>query len=44
MHNTSRCTEIDRRFPGLIAAIVKAHKTQSDQQQEAGKIRRRRKA
>ena len=44
MHNTSRCTEIDRRFPGLIAAIVKAHKTQSEQQQIAGKMRRRRKA
>ena len=44
MHNTSRCTEIDRRFPGLIAAIVKAHKTQSEEQQKAGKIRRRRKA
>jgi len=28
MHNTSRCAEIDRRFPGLIAAIVSAHKTQ----------------
>src|SRR5712672_2963447 len=25
MHNTSRCAEIDKRFPGLIAAIVKAH-------------------
>lgn len=44
MHNTSRCTEIDRRFPGLIAAIVKAHKTQSEEQQKAGKMRRRRKA
>src|SRR5229473_8533824 len=29
MRNTSRCAEIDRRFPGLIAAIVKAHKVQS---------------
>src|SRR5690349_4697652 len=29
MHNTSRCAEIDSRFPGLIAAIVNAHKTQS---------------
>jgi DNA-binding transcriptional ArsR family regulator len=29
MHNTSRCTEIDRRFPGLIAAIVNAHHIQS---------------
>ncbi len=44
MHNTSRCTEIDRRFPGLIAAIVNAHKTQSEEQQKAGKMRRRRKA
>src|SRR5271170_1884268 len=26
MHNTSRCEELDKRFPGLIAAIVKAHK------------------
>jgi DNA-binding transcriptional ArsR family regulator len=29
MHNTARCTEIDGRFPGLIAAIVNAHKVQS---------------
>jgi hypothetical protein len=29
MHNTSRCAEIDRRFPGLIAAIVNAHHIQS---------------
>src|SRR3984957_6684356 len=29
MHNTSRCTEIERRFPGLITAITRAHKTQS---------------
>jgi len=29
MHNTSRCWEIDKRFPGLIAAIVNAHKVQS---------------
>ena len=25
MHNTSRCAEIDSRFPGLIRAIVYAH-------------------
>ena len=30
MHNTSRCMEVDKRFPGLIAAIVKAHKVQSE--------------
>ena len=29
MQNTSRCTEIDQRFPGLIAAIIKAHVIQS---------------
>src|SRR5579859_5814684 len=29
MRNTSRCTEIEGRFPGLIAAIVNAHKIQS---------------
>ena len=29
MHNTSRCAEIDRRFPGLIAAIVQAHQVES---------------
>ena len=29
MHNTSRCPEIEKRFPGLIMAIVKAHEVQS---------------
>jgi DNA-binding transcriptional ArsR family regulator len=33
MQNTSRCAEIEGRFPGLIAAIVNAHKIQS-----AGKV------
>src|SRR6202050_5398655 len=28
MHNTSRCTEIEVRFPGLIKAIVHAHHIQ----------------
>ena len=28
MQNTSRCKEIDHRFPGLIGAIVEAHKRQ----------------
>jgi DNA-binding transcriptional ArsR family regulator len=28
MQNTSRCAEIEKRFPGLIAAIVKAHNIQ----------------
>lgn len=25
MRNTSRCTEVDERFPGLLAAILSAH-------------------
>src|SRR5712672_1944863 len=28
MHNTSRCAELDQRFPGLIGAIVRAHAIQ----------------
>ena len=35
MHNTSRCTEIQNRFPGLIAAIVNAHKIQSQGRQRS---------
>jgi DNA-binding transcriptional ArsR family regulator len=31
MHNTSRCAEIQQRFPDLIAAIVKAHNIQLEQ-------------
>lgn len=30
MHNTSRCAEIENRFPGLIKAIVNAHYIQSE--------------
>jgi DNA-binding transcriptional ArsR family regulator len=37
MYNTSRCSEVDKRFPGLIAAIVKAHKVQSEQKPRAVK-------
>ena len=28
MYNTSRCAEIEKRFPGLISSIVNAHKVQ----------------
>jgi hypothetical protein len=28
MHNISRCTELEQRFPGLIRAIVTAHTIQ----------------
>lgn len=34
MHNVSRCTELEKRFPGLIRAIVAAHTIQS-----AGEVR-----
>jgi DNA-binding transcriptional ArsR family regulator len=30
MHNTSRCAEIEKRFPGLIKAIVNAHHVQAE--------------
>ncbi len=30
LRNTSRCTEIDQRFPGLIPAILKAHLRQAE--------------
>ena len=29
MHNMSRCDEVNRRFPGLIPAIINAHKVQA---------------
>jgi hypothetical protein len=29
MHNVSRCDEINKRFPGLIPAIINAHKVQA---------------
>jgi DNA-binding transcriptional ArsR family regulator len=29
LRNVSRCEELDRRFPGLIEAIVKAHGAQA---------------
>jgi DNA-binding transcriptional ArsR family regulator len=28
MHNTTRCAEIEKRFPGLLKAIVNAHNIQ----------------
>ena len=36
MHNLSRCEEVDRRFPGLIAAIVQAHRLQSERKSTGG--------
>ena len=36
MHNTSRCAELEKRFPGLIAAIVNAHNVQLEGKPRAG--------
>src|SRR5271167_242093 len=36
MHNTSRCAEIEKRFPGLIRAIVNAHNVQSRGKPQVG--------
>ncbi|HEY4989536.1 MAG TPA: helix-turn-helix domain-containing protein [Opitutaceae bacterium] len=41
MRNTSRCAEIDKRFPGLIAAIAKAHRIQSESKSGGAAGRRR---
>jgi DNA-binding transcriptional ArsR family regulator len=37
MHNTSRCPEIEQRFPGLIGAIINAHSVQSASKARASK-------
>jgi DNA-binding transcriptional ArsR family regulator len=41
MHNTSRCAEIEQRFPGLIKAIVNAHSVQSTEAARSAKRLRR---
>ncbi len=37
MQNISRCAEIDQRFPGLIRAIVNAHRVQQERKARKGK-------
>jgi DNA-binding transcriptional ArsR family regulator len=37
MHNSPRCAEIDKRFPGLLSAIAKAHNVQSQAKSRKGK-------
>ncbi|BDU19184.1 winged helix-turn-helix domain-containing protein [Dyella sp. GSA-30] len=37
MHNTTRCKEIEQRFPGLIGAIMNAHAVQMTEQACASK-------
>jgi DNA-binding transcriptional ArsR family regulator len=41
MQNTSRCEEIAERFPGLIPAIVNAHKIQSAADAKASRTSKR---
>ena len=36
MHNTSRCTEVEARFPGLIPAIISAHAAEAKSAPSAG--------
>jgi hypothetical protein len=42
MHTTSRCTELEQRFPGLIRAIVNADsiKSADDARPEPGGLKR----
>ncbi len=42
MRNTSRCAEIEKRFPGLIMAIAKAHEVQSAEEARGRKRKARR--
>ena len=42
MYNTSRCAEIEKRFPGLLLAIVNAHTIQSKDEAQARKLAARR--
>lgn len=44
MHNTSRCAEIEKRFPGLIAAIVNAHRIQLEGKSRTGNAGKRKAA
>jgi DNA-binding transcriptional ArsR family regulator len=41
MRNTSRCAEIEKRFPGLIAAIVNAHNVQKKAKMRSASARKR---
>jgi DNA-binding transcriptional ArsR family regulator len=42
VHNTSRCAEVEQRFPGLIRAIVNAHTIQSRNEAQGKKRAARR--
>lgn len=42
LHNTSRCQEIQQRFPGLLASILNAQSIQLAEQARAERTRKRR--
>jgi len=44
MRNTSRCAEIEKRFPGLLLAIVNAHTIQSKDEADAKRLAAKRSA
>jgi DNA-binding transcriptional ArsR family regulator len=37
MHNTSRCAEVESRFPGLVSAIINAHTIEAGARGETGR-------
>lgn len=39
MHNTTRCADIEQRFPGLLPAILQAHANQSAERARVAKRR-----
>jgi len=44
MHNVSRCAELEKRFPGLIRAIVTAHTIQTAGEARSRKAAKKRSA
>jgi DNA-binding transcriptional ArsR family regulator len=41
MRNSSRCAEIEKRFPGLVPAIISAHNSQRKKESRPGQGSRR---
>ncbi|MGA7158083.1 MAG: helix-turn-helix domain-containing protein [Acidobacteriaceae bacterium] len=39
MHTAARCVEVNARYPGMLAAILKAHETQMMERAEKGRAR-----
>jgi DNA-binding transcriptional ArsR family regulator len=44
IQNTARCSEIETRFPGLVASIVNAYKTQLQEKNGATRARKRKRS